>query len=247
MASSPSSAASASEGRNPRYSVPESRDAVLHRRRLLDSLHDHIDNPLQIVSAPAGYGKTTLLADYARDTELPVCWYSADELDVDPGSFMRHLFASVQSRFPGFPAPKPQRRGGGADWRATISTFVESVTASVSEYFVLVIDDFHILAANKAIVDMVDRLVQRAPENMCLVLSTRETPQFPSLPRLISHRKVSGLGKEELRFNVEEIRQVLADHFDHKVSLKEAEKLEADSEGWTGRLPCHHRNRVRRT
>ncbi len=113
MASSPSSDAIASEGRNPRYSVPESRDAVLYRRRLLDSLHDHVDNPLQIVSAPAGYGKTTLLADYARDAGLPVCWYSADELDVDPGSFMRHLFASVRSQFPEFVVLKPHGRAGG--------------------------------------------------------------------------------------------------------------------------------------
>jgi len=102
----------------------------------------------------------------------------------------------------------------------------------VGEYFLLVIDDFHILAANKAIVDMVDRLVQRAPENMCLVLSTRETPQFPSLPRLLSQRRVSGIGKDELRFNAEEIQQVLAENFDHKVTLKETAKLEADSEGW---------------
>jgi len=140
----------------------------------------------------------------------------------------------VRSQFPEFVVPKPHGRasGGRADWRATVSTFVESVTGSVGEYFVLVIDDFHILGANKAIVDMVDRLVQRAPENMCLVLSTRETPQFPSLPRLISHRKVSGLGKEELRFTAEEIRQVLADNFDHEVTLQEAAKLEADSEGW---------------
>ncbi len=234
MASSMSSDVAHRTGRNPRYSVPETRDAVLHRRRLLDHLHDHVDNPLQIVSAPASYGKTTLLADYARDTDLPVCWYSVDELDLDPRSFMRHLSASLNSQFPDFSATGSRGRMGanGVDWRSAVTAFVDTVAESVNEYFVLVIDDFHILAPNKVIVDMVDRLVQRAPENMCLVLSTRETPQFPSLPRLLSQRRASGLGKEELRFNAEEIRQVLADNFDHRVSLSEAQKLEADSEGW---------------
>lgn len=201
---------------------------------MLDFLHDHVDNPLQIVSAPAGYGKTTLLTDYAKDTELTVCWYAADELDLDPRSFIRHLFESVRSRFPDFPAsPALGRMGpGGSDWRSAVAGFVDQVSESVGEYFVLVIDDFHILAPNKAIVDIVDRMVQRSPENMCLVLSTRETPQFPSLPRLLSQRRVSGLGKDELRFTAEEIRQVLAENFDHEVTSGEAEKLEADSEGW---------------
>ena len=83
-----------------RYTVPETQGDVLRRQRLLDFLYENIDRPLQLICAPAGYGKTTLLADFARDTDLTVCWYSVDPLDSDPNSFVLHLMEAVRTGFP---------------------------------------------------------------------------------------------------------------------------------------------------
>ena len=73
--------------------VPGKRRDLLHRSRLVDFLHEHIDRKLILLSAAAGYGKTSLLIDYVHDTDLPVCWYSPDDWDRDPRVFVEYLVA----------------------------------------------------------------------------------------------------------------------------------------------------------
>ncbi|MCI0438699.1 MAG: tetratricopeptide repeat protein [Chloroflexi bacterium] len=221
---------------NPKYTIPEARAAVVRRQRLVDVLHENIDKPLQIVSAPAGYGKTTLLADFAKDTELAVCWYSADETDRDPHRFLFHLFESIRARFPTLENPadpaNAQPSGISADWHGLVNKLVDGIRRSVREFFVLVVDDFHLLADNTTVISAADLFIQRLPDNCRVILSTRELPQLASLPRLISQRRVSGLGSGELRFTADEIKELLKKDFDVDMSTEEAEKLEAESEGW---------------
>ena len=80
---------------NPKYTVPNPRAGVLRRQRLVDALHENLPDTLQLISAPAGFGKTSLLADFARDTDLPVAWYGVDERDRDPYTFLRNIAAAI--------------------------------------------------------------------------------------------------------------------------------------------------------
>ena len=175
---------------NPKYTIPEPRAVVLRRQRLLDFLNENIDHPLQLVSAPAGYGKTTLLADFARDTDLTICWYAVDELDRDPGSFLRHLVESIRSRFVSFAdwpgLDRVQSTDAAEDWQAFVPTLVRGIAERIPEYFLLVIDDFHILAGVSGVTEAVDLLVQRMPDNCRLIIASREVPALPSPPSLDS-------------------------------------------------------------
>ncbi|MCB0080244.1 MAG: hypothetical protein KDE47_04915, partial [Caldilineaceae bacterium] len=81
---------------------PRKRSDLLSRQRLLDTLYELIDFRLIILIAPAGYGKTFLLVDFAHNTELPVCWYALDPLDRDLYRFFAHFIAAIAEQFPEF-------------------------------------------------------------------------------------------------------------------------------------------------
>ncbi|HZK67389.1 MAG TPA: hypothetical protein VFD42_07590 [Chloroflexota bacterium] len=82
--------------------LPQPRSDVLRRARLLGFLHQEVDKRLVLVCAGAGYGKTTLLVDFAHEVSFPVCWYTLDEADGDPRVFFDYLLLSLRQRFPEF-------------------------------------------------------------------------------------------------------------------------------------------------
>ena len=198
---------------NPKYSVPEPSSEVVRRQRLVDFLHQNIDQPLQLLCAPAGYGKTTLMADFAGDTDLTVCWYAVEELDRDPHSFAASLFEAVKTRFPALEEPGSsltgQSQAAKLDWQTMVTGLTEGIRSRIPEYFAFVIDDFHIVSGVPEVLAALDQVFQHLPDNCRIILSTRELPGLASLPRLISQRKVAGIGPAELRFTADEIKELL--------------------------------------
>jgi len=131
--------------------VPARPPAMVRRQRLLDRLHTQIDHRLLLVSAPGGYGKTTLLVDFASDAGFPVAWYTLEGADHDLRSFAHYLALAIREQFPRFGAQtldlvtaNPDRP---LDVRQLVSTVTHEIEQQVPSFFALVHDDYHLVGA----------------------------------------------------------------------------------------------------
>ncbi|MFQ5872195.1 MAG: tetratricopeptide repeat protein [Dehalococcoidia bacterium] len=208
---------------------------------------------MTVIHAPAGYGKSTLLAQFVDDLEMPVCWLALDESDKDPAQFLRDLADCVTQVFqdvleslslPSYGVPDHRE-----SWQERLAYLLSHIHREVPELFVLVLDDFHTVGENPEIVHLVDTLLTHLPDNIHLVLSSRTKPPLPSLPRLAVQRQVTKLTTSQLRFTVPEVKKFFETAY-HKVISDEAatdvvEKmggwiagivLMAESESFDGRV-----------
>src|SRR3990172_5217393 len=125
-----------------KLTLPARRPAIIHRQRLIDLLAEHVCRRVTIVSAPAGYGKTTLLLDFAHGWGPPICWYALDERDRDLPTFLRYWVACGRAQFPSFAIGVEEALAGGEEvsperWVDLMATAVQEV----AQPFVLILDD----------------------------------------------------------------------------------------------------------
>ncbi|MCK5343943.1 MAG: hypothetical protein KAR20_11095, partial [Candidatus Heimdallarchaeota archaeon] len=216
--------------------VPRRREDLLSRPRLLSILDDILDYPFTLISAPAGYGKTSLLIDLVQGIEYPVCWYSLDKLDQDPQRFLGHLIGCVEIRFPGFgetsshlvrDLPNPLDHSD-----QLITTLVNELYEKISEHIIIILDDFHHVAENPQISSFISKFGQMADDNIHLVMTSRYLFDFPDIPLLTGRRKIKGIGYDDLAFNEGEIKALFSDIYNQTLTLEQSKELAADSEGW---------------
>jgi ATP/maltotriose-dependent transcriptional regulator MalT/DNA-binding SARP family transcriptional activator len=226
--------------------IPKRRTDFLRRQRLVDFLHSRIDKQLLLVSAPAGYGKTTLLVDFATDTELPVCWYSLDATAQEPRVFLEHFIACIQNRFPEFGTRATQTLDSVMEFTEeglspVLTSLVNEILDRIPEYFVIILDDFHLVEQSQIVARFVTRFLEDAPGNCCMIVAGRTVPGRLPIVALASKQQVAGLGSNDLRFTAEEVETLIKRVYDVNLSPDDAEALAQDSEGWiTGILLSTH-------
>lgn len=154
------------------------------------------------MSAPAGYGKSTLLVDWLDDVALPTAWLSLDRQDHDPRTLLRDLASAIQGfaadGLHGFSARLAEAEN--ADIESLVADFVSSVQTDVDDLFVLVIDDLNVLEGANRSLAVLDLIAQSTPLSMRLVLLTRSWTMIPSLPRLTAQRRAFTLTVRDLQF-----------------------------------------------
>jgi len=216
--------------------TPRLRASVLRRPRLVNYLHANIQHKLILVSAGAGYGKTTLLVDYAHDTDLPICWYSLDRHDSNALTFAEYLVASIRERFPDFGASVlgylEARDGPAEDIEPIIRLLVNEIEDHTGDYFVIVLDDYHEVIESEPVNAVVDGLLRYLPEHCHIILASRAIPRRLTLTRLAARQEVVGLGVEDLRFTPDEIRAVLEDLGYADLTAEQVETVAERTEGW---------------
>ena len=187
--------------------IPRPRPGFLARPRLLDRLTEGTAQELTLVSAPAGFGKTSLLGDWARRSRRPVAWLSLDGGDSDPARFWRYVAAALDRVRPGV-----RRRvdalfqGGQPPFEAVLSVLVNKLVEELEEV-VLVLDDYHLVEA-PAVHDSLAVLLERLPPQLRLVLASRADPPLP-LARLRAGGQLTELREADLRFTPEEAAALL--------------------------------------
>ncbi|MGE5603016.1 MAG: AAA family ATPase, partial [Nitrososphaerales archaeon] len=190
---------------------------------------------LTLVSAPAGFGKTTCVSEWLNGAELPVAWLSLDAADDDPGRFLAYVVSALQGVDSSI-----GRELEGALQAGQSSAILALTTALINDILragariCLVLDDFQAIHA-KPILDAVEALITGGPQNLHLVLITREDPPLP-LGRLRAHDKMTELRAGDLRFSEEEAGDLLNERMALSLSPAEVAALEKRTEGWVAGL-----------
>ena len=216
--------------------TPRLRPSLLRRDRLVNYIHANIQHKLILISAGAGYGKTTLLIDYAHDADLPICWYSLDHNDAAVLTFVEYLVASIHERFPGFGDAVlgylANRQGPAEDVEPLVRLLIHEIEEHTDRYFAIILDDYHEVIDSEPVNALVDGLLRYLPEHCHLILASRAIPRRLTLTRLAARQEVVGLGVEELRFLPAEIARVLGILGYENLDAEQVEALAHRTEGW---------------
>src|SRR5512139_3062698 len=216
--------------------IPHRRQELITRTRLIDAIYEQVEKRLLLIVAPAGYGKTSLLLDLAQQSELPVSWLSLDALDQEPQRFLRYLIAAIAEKFPSFGrdslAALESMTSIEQDEERLLVAITNEINAQINEHFILILDDYHLVANVPSINHAVSRFLQLTGEHIHLILSTRNLPNLPDAPLMIARNQVGGLSFEELSFCPEEIQQLFQQNSGMSLSLQDAQALVEETEGW---------------
>ncbi|MBZ0302563.1 MAG: NACHT domain-containing protein, partial [Anaerolineae bacterium] len=215
--------------------IPLPRTKVVLRRRLIDRLNEGLHGKLTLISAPAGFGKTTLVSEWVTDCNRPTAWLSLDEGDNDLTRFLTYFVGAVQTTAPKIgeevfavlqsPQPPPIE--------AILTALLNEIVAFPDD-FLLVLDDYHLIDS-RPIDHALTFLLEHLPPRMHLVITTREDPNLP-LARLRARRQLTELRAADLRFTPDEAARFLHQVMGLDLSDKDIDALETRTEGWIAGL-----------
>jgi LuxR family transcriptional regulator, maltose regulon positive regulatory protein len=215
--------------------IPAPRAKVVLRPRLIERLNEGLHRKLTLISAPAGFGKTTLLSEWVAGCERPVAWLSLDERDNDPKRFLNYLVAALQTIAANIgkgvlgmlqsPQPPPTE---------SILTALLNEITTVPDNLTLVLDDYHVIDS-KPIDNALTFLLEHLPPEAHLVIATREDPHLP-LARLRARGQLTELRVTDLRFTPSEAAEFLNQVMGLKLSAEDIAALETRTEGWIAGL-----------
>ena len=204
--------------------------AQLVDRPRLDALLD-AGRTLTIVTAPAGYGKTTLISDWVQRCGMRYAWLSLDAGDNDPAVFLSYLTAALATLFPSVQQEfAAGLRLGAAVASSAVAHKLADALDKIDESFVLVLDDYHVIS-EPTIHLFLSELLHYPPANLRLVVASRVDPPLP-LASMRAHNQLTEIRTRELRFTSEEAAAYLAQELEQPLDTALVENLLDSTEGW---------------
>ncbi|MFW6338149.1 MAG: LuxR C-terminal-related transcriptional regulator [Alkalispirochaetaceae bacterium] len=221
-----------------KLSVPPVHPKHLKRDRVEQMLSQAIEVPgsVILVSAPPGYGKSSLLAGWLRENELDHGWFSLDQEDDDPARFVTYLFYAIEPHLPReearpLTALSAGFHPGGAE---TLAVSLSNLIADRTQPLLLVLDDYHVIESGE-IQEILEALLRLQPPNLHLAMLTREDPPL-SLARLRAQGRLMEIRMEDLSFTWEETAELLRRTTGLTMDEKHLAMLQEKTEGWAAAL-----------
>ncbi len=217
--------------------IPPVRTDLVSRPALLRRLDEGLAYNLVLISAPAGFGKTTLLSEWAcgRAPQAKAGWLSLDEADNDPARFTAYLIAALRAALePAWQDALDDAQASRAPVQEEVLTGLINQVAAIPRQLALVLDDYHLITA-QAVHDAMVFLLDHLPENLSLVIASRSDPPLP-LPRLRARGQLLELRQADLRLTPEETAAFLNQVMGLGLSPEDVTALEARTEGWVAGL-----------
>ncbi|HEY9286032.1 MAG TPA: tetratricopeptide repeat protein, partial [Pyrinomonadaceae bacterium] len=215
---------------------PRPAPALLHRPRLFERLRTNLEQPVTLVAAPAGSGKTTLVADFVRTEARQFVWYQLDRTDADPSVFLGYVAHGLRQVIPGFgEATLSYLQQSAAELSAqperAADVLLNEILDSVDSRVVFVLDDYHHLGADTAVHRAVDRLLAYLPDVLHVIITSRDIPPL-SLSRLRAHNALTIIDREELLFTDDETQELFRKVFDLELTPAQLSEYRERTHGW---------------
>jgi LuxR family maltose regulon positive regulatory protein len=219
-----------------KFYIPAPHADLVSRPRLIRKLSEGLTTPLTLISAPAGFGKTTLITEWhysPAGRDFPLTWLSLEAEDNDPIRFMAGLISALQTLKPGH-LNEVEPLLQSTQPKVIAATLIHCLNRSISHPFALVLEDYHSITA-KAVHDAVAYFISHMPPHMHLILSSRTDPPLP-LSRLRVRGDLTEIRSDDLRFTHEETVAYLNQNMGLTLSTEDVDALEARTEGWIAGL-----------
>jgi LuxR family maltose regulon positive regulatory protein len=216
--------------------VPAIEAPLVHRAALLDALSAGRHRKLTLLSAPAGWGKTTLLAQWAvgAGEDERFGWLSLDPSDNDPVWFWMYVVAALQKISPGVGIRAVELLAMGTDPVQVVLPTLLNDLDTIASPMVLILDDYHLVVSG-AVHEQLAFFISRMPGNLHLVLATRSDPMLP-LARLRASGELAEVRTDDLRFGAIEADHLLNDVLGLDLAHADIQLLHQRTEGWAAGL-----------
>jgi ATP/maltotriose-dependent transcriptional regulator MalT/two-component SAPR family response regulator len=231
---------------NTKLLIPQLGSHHVYRERLTDTLHSNIQKRLQVISTPAGYGKTTLLTDFVHSIDVPACWYSIDVEDEDPKILLEGILNSLNSCFANFGQMTASRLAVTSDITKDaphlLTILSNEIKDKISDFLVLVFEDYHVIENSELAKNILNLLLEKTPENCHFIISSRTQVELPAISKLILRNQVSILKMSHLSFSASEAKCLAATCFGKNLTSEDAARLVEETGGWVISLMLHLNN-----
>lgn len=215
--------------------IPQVRTARVLRPHLIKCLQQGLVQKLTLISAPAGYGKTTLLCEWLAVCGQTTAWVSLDQGDNDPGRFWAYILSALQGAFSSVSSTLPDiLTSPNLSPNETLITELINELDKLPQPLILVLDDYHIIET-QAIHDGLSYLLEHAPHHFHLVIATRADPPLP-LARLRARSDMLELRLTDLRFTLQEAADFLNHTMGLQISPADVARITTRTEGWIAGL-----------
>ncbi len=223
--------------------IPRS-DLTVRRERLDGLLSCALDKKLTKITAGAGFGKTTLISQFAVGTNANTVWYRIDTMEKDYILFIHYIISGIKKYCNGFGDETLQKikvtENPETDYSDIFTFFLSELEKIEDQKFLVVLDDFHHVHENKKIQVFIEYLIENLPDNFHIMILSRTEPEI-SVSKFISKGEVTEIVEKDLIFTIEEVKQLYLKQFNIDIDDNKFQELHSQTQGWAaGLLLLYH-------